>query len=407
MLKRIFALILLLGVAFSAVAERERTREDVRSAYEFFISAPEETPFERAPALSGKVSAGELTPAAEASALGYVNFFRYLAYISSDVRVDELYALRAAHAATLLAINGVLEHDPPKPDCVSDDFYLTARAGAQASNIASMNWFSPGILDLAIEYFARDDGEINLAHLGHRRWLLNPRMAKTGFGLAVSDSGISYAAMYAQDMSREVSEWHSVKWPSEGAFPADLMSYELAWSVILDPGVFSDDFSEVGVTLAEKTLGDVPLISARVDTAAYGAGACVIFLPDFSNIEEPGYWQNQVWTVKITGLKLRNGAETEMNYSVDMISLFPIDPANVELSETDIIMTAGDTRALAAAVVPAWADDLGVTWSCDDESVCVVNSNGALTAISPGECVITAASVNGRQDVCRVTVVQQ
>ena len=59
---------------------------------------------------------------------------------------------------------------------------------------------------------------------------------------------------------------------------------------------------------------------------------------------------------------------------------------------------------LSADVIPAYADDLRVTWTSSDPSVADVDWTGVVTARAPGSCEISATSANGRSDVCAVTV---
>lgn len=380
------------------------TRDEVRAMYAELTVGREGSPYAEEPSVSGEYSAGRLTDAALSGALDYVNFFRNLAYLDGNVTLDALYTLRAQHAAALLAANDALSHDAPRPEGMSDSFYQTAHAGTMSSNIAAINWMADDILNIAMEYFVRDDGEVNLDTLGHRRWLLNPYLGATGFGLANSDTGMSYAAMYAHDASADPGEWESVRWPSEGAFPADLTSADIPWSVTLNPEVYADDFSETSVQLYEKTAGRAELKYFGVSADNYGAGACIIFLPDLEKMGISDYQQNQVWYVRIEGLRTVDGKSASMEYTVEMISLYPIDPAAVEVEPRALEMDVGDLCILTAQVVPEWADDVSVSWSSTDENVATVDAEGYVTAIAPGSCEIVATSVNGRSDGCSVNV---
>ena len=87
-----------------------------------------------------------------------------------------------------------------------------------------------------------------------------------------------------------------------------------------------------------------------------------------------------------------------------MMSLYPIDPASVEVEPRTLDMTVGESAYLTASVIPEWADDVSVVWYSSDEAVAVVNSDGCVTATGQGECRIIAESVNGRSDECSVTV---
>lgn len=63
----------------------------------------------------------------------------------------------------------------------------------------------------------------------------------------------------------------------------------------------------------------------------------------------------------------------------------------ITLGKTEGILTAGNTVALNAAVLPEEiADETTVTWTSSDEKVATVDENGKVTAIAAGEATITA-----------------
>ncbi len=379
-------------------------KEDIRKAYSQLNIDTEPSPYLEKPSVSGEYSPGSLTDAALEDVLEYVNFIRYVAYLDTGVTLDDIYIMRAQHGAVLLAANDAIAHDSPRVEGMSDGFYGTAYAGTMSSNLAAINWMDGDILIVSAEYFVRDDGEANLPVLGHRRWLLNPYMGKTGFGLANSDSGMSYVAMYVHDDTYDPGYWENIKWPSGGAFPADLTSYDIPWSVVLNPEVYSSDFSDISVSMYEAGAGRAELKFFNVSTESYGAGPAIIFMPDLEKMGITDYQQNQVWHVRIDGLRYADGKPAAIEYIVEMISLYPIDPSAVEVEPRALEMDVGDICLLSAAVIPEWADDVSVTWSSTDENVAVVDENGYVTAVGEGKCAIVAAAVNGRSDECAVTV---
>ena len=131
-----------------------------------------------------------------------------------------------------------------------------------------------------------------------------------------------------------------------------------------------------------------------VDEGAYGAGPCLIFRPKRTK----DYEQNQFWRVEAGTC---SGAA--IAFEVEMISLYPVEAASVEMTPREATLRPGETLQLSAAVVPEWADDLSIAWSSGDESIATVE-NGLVTAVGVGECEIIATAVNGKQDVCRLTV---
>lgn len=388
------------------------TRDELRSAYRDLGAFEGETPYLQKPKTDAPYDAGELDPAARADALKYLNFLRNLAGLDG-VSESEIYDYQCQHGATLLAALDYVDHNAPRPEDMDANFYDSAHLATSSSNIAKFNWMRPSVLREGIAYFVRDDGENNLPVLGHRRWLLNPEMNATGFGLANAASGMSYVAMYAHDLGRPDAAWSEVCWPSAGAFPVELMHANLAWSVSLNPEIYDVERSQIIVTLTEARSGMSfsfqPASGAgdgfcTVSMENYGAGPCVIFRPDFSDWEFTDYLQNQVWQVRLTGLIDVNGEERTLEYAVEMVSLYVQEAVNVELNLLEAELRVGERTRLSAAVIPEYADDLTVTWWSTDPAVASVDEAGEVTALAPGVCEIVAESVNGRSDRCAVAV---
>ncbi len=82
-----------------------------------------------------------------------------------------------------------------------------------------------------------------------------------------------------------------------------------------------------------------------------------------------------------------------------------IEVTGISLTNTELLMIEGNTADLIAIVRPDDATDKTVTWSTSDPAIATVDDNGIVTAIKQGNAIITAASSNGIQAVCYVTVV--
>ena len=389
------------------------SRDELRSAYRELVGRRSgESPYAEEPDPIGCTRTGSLTEAAQQEALDYLNFLRWIAGLKPVTR-SPIYSLRSQNAALLLAANDEISHSPDQPEQMDDALYESALLGTSLGNLAKFNWMRPEILLDGVEYFARDDGSMNLSVLGHRRWLLNPAMAETGFGLANAASGMSYVVMYAVDEGSASIPWDRVCWPAEGAFPVELMRSQIAWSVSLNDEIYDLSASTPVIELVEAVSGAhfaFDLASASGDgfcylsTEACGSGSCLIFRPDLSGAGLDEYLQNQVWDVRIGGLKGWDGSDKSIEYRVEMVSLYPQDPGNVELSPLEATLHVGELLQLTAAVIPAYADDLRVSWTSSDPSVADVDWTGVVTARGPGRCEITATSANGRSDACVVTV---
>ena len=357
------------------------------------------------PNVQGEYRAGALTREALEAALGEVNFVRALAGVGEVSLRDDLNEL-CQYGAVLLAANGALSHAPEQPQDMDDAFYAQGQSAAAQCNLARFNWMESDILRLAVQNFARDEGERNELVLGHRRWLLYPNMQVVGFGLANGAGGETYALMYVMDDAAQ-ADYDLICWPGEGYFPAEYLTKDTFWSVSPNPDRYDLQGSSVVVRLEELVSGacfefdfsgecsDCALAGGR-----YGDGPAYVFRPDLSGAAgiSNGYEQNQMWQVTLSGLKAWEGGAEEKVYQVVMASLTPIDPAMVEFDEQEITLAEGEARDVSARVVPSWADDTRLFWSVEDERVASVDQAGRVTALAPGRTRLIARAVNGRED---------
>ncbi len=292
----------------ASCAQAYETREDLRKAYNAISAVVGDSLYIQEASVSDEYSVSVLTDTAKRNALDTVNFLRAVANLN-PVSENELYDLRCAHAAVLLAANDYVDHDPPKPDAMPDEFYETAHSGTSQSNLVGLNWMRPTIL-------------------------------------TEENSGMTFTF----DCRNENGDGY-----------------------------------------------------CRMSEENFGAGVCIIFRPDFGGTDFTDYCQNQRWTVRITGLC---GEKDVLEYTVKMESLYVQEVSNVELSVNELQMRKGETAVLYANVIPEYADDLTVSWSSGDENIASVDANGKVTALSEGECSITARTANGREDLCRITITE-
>lgn len=405
-------LLFLLFTALLVSPAHALTRTELRAAWqEISQTRADESPYLETPNVKS-FNAGSLSDAAQRDALNVLNFLRRIAGLDA-VALNPLYSLRAQNGALLLAANDQLDHNAPQPAGMDDAQYESAHMGTSLGNIVKFNWMKNDILIDAVRYFARDDGESNLSVLGHRRWLLNPAMAQTGFGLANAESGMSYAVMYAVDMENTDADWEYVAWPAAEAFPVEMMRSNLAWSLSLNEEYYDLSTSQPQVSLKEEISGaqfNFDISGGTGDgyctlsTENYGSGNCIIFRPDIEKAGIIEYVQNQIWTVEVRGLRRTDGSECEISYRCEMVSLYPQDVANIELSMLEAEIHVGETLQLNASIIPAYADDLNIIWGSSDPGVASVTPGGLVTAVTPGACQITAMSANGRKDICEIKI---
>ena len=77
----------------------------------------------------------------------------------------------------------------------------------------------------------------------------------------------------------------------------------------------------------------------------------------------------------------------------------------VELSSASLSLLPGEKATLTATVTPADATDMKIAWASSNDGVATVSSSGEVTAVSPGNCIISA-TCDGKSASCEVTVIR-
>ncbi len=311
----VLACALLCSVSPVLAAETSaRTAEDIQARWvqlmpSFVFDRGPDSRYVTLPSFHAPYQAGSLAPAYLQDGINYLNYVRYLAGLPDDVTLDASYNTLAQHGAVLSWVSGIgLTHTPTKPADMDQAFYDLGLRGTRSSNIAS-----GGGLRGAIEVFMCDDDPSNISRVGHRRWLLNPAMQKTGMGDAHS------VLVYAHDRSRpEDVPYDVIAWPSAGLFPVEMFSavqgwpqYADPWSITLNPALYWWTEGAAGHTITLQRRGDGrtwTFTSAdtdlsgeyfTLDTTAFGVANCFIFRPDPKTL--PMYEVGDIFDVTLSG----------------------------------------------------------------------------------------------------------
>lgn len=293
------------------------------------------TPSTSAPYTIGKVQSGALK-----TATNHLNFVRRLAGLPS-VTLDTSLCENAQHGAVILAALGGLSHTPARPDGMDDSFYQQAYAATSSSNLyagVSLAYAPFGFMD--------DSDSFNIDRVGHRRWQLNPKLGKVGFGYAVSNSSIygRFVDEKVFDNSGTGCDYNFISWPSSGNFPSDLRGFSTytAWSITLNPEKYQTQYQQldnVVVTLTRQSDNKCWTFSNatkntsdnasffNVDYGGYGVSNCIIFRPNMDVEHFEG-----VYTVQVSGIKDKNGRNADFSYQVDFFTAGAANAGNTDLT---------------------------------------------------------------------------
>lgn len=242
-----------------------------------------------------------------ARALGSVRFYRYLADIPPDVSYDDDYINQCQYGAELLAKINMLSHNPPRPPGMDDKSYKIGHDACGRSNI-----FNGGDIIASVDAYMNDSDNGNIDRLGHRRWVLNPAMGKTGFGM----SG-RYCTMYSFDHSREVvPDYQFVAFPPPGLCPVNAFKPSMAWLLTLNPAHYAKltDSVQVAIWPIDINLNRAPqpleLNYRHVNTDGYGVPNALIFRPKTLS------QRNALYEVVVSGIKDKEDQPAEVSYFV-------------------------------------------------------------------------------------------
>ncbi len=309
------------------------TFSGLASASEIYIHSPSFSPY----------SAGSVKREVLDEALAELNYARWLSGVPNNVTLNEEYTRRAQMGAVLLDANDVLTHTPEKPHDMPQSFYELGYDSTTHGNIAyskitqgSKTWGNLKLKDTTKMYMEDTDGK-NVGALGHRRWIMNPRLKQVGFGISTR---LGYSVTYVieefpirkQKLSRaeyaKYLDW--LKWPIADEFitwpsskhphPLSWFESKTAWSVTLNRNIFDKCRAEsVSVKMIRLddgrvwsfgTAGNDGYFVIAPDNVAYDE--CIIFCPDDIARYSPG----EMWRVEVDGLKRKNGRPGKFSYIV-------------------------------------------------------------------------------------------
>ncbi len=301
------------------------------------------TPYTSAPSVKAPYAPGAVNPGFLDDGLKTINFARFLAGVPHDVVLDPTRNQDGQYGAVLLAA-GSFSHTPAKPADMPQAFYDRGYASTSQSNIgwgySTSASFERGCL--------ADSDSGNISRVGHRRWLLNPQMLKTGIGYAEARH-----TTYAFDRSRATAvSYSAIAYPSAGPFPMDQGFFDSStpWSLTLNPARYDWDSSGQTVTLRRVSDGMTWTFTAAdtntggeffaFDTGGYGVANAFIFRPNPTSIT---YAAGDQFDVTLSGGIYAEGTRT---------------PATVSYRTRFFSLSRGNSAPTLAAIGDQTVDEL-------------------------------------------------
>lgn len=346
---------------------------DIQAKYVAVTTA--ETRFDAEPSVTSPYALGELSPSFLDSGLTYFNYIRYLAGLPA-VELSEEKNTAAQYGAVVMAANNELAHFPTQPEDMDDAFYQAGYAATSTSNLSMRGTSSAGNLQLdvlqsAIAGQMSDSGSNNLSTLGHRRWLLSPRLLYTGFGCADAEFDGTFYRTYVDvpvfDRSGSAVDYDFVAWPASGYMPVQEFAIGDPWSVSLNPTKYATPaLEDLTVTLTRVVDGKSCVFTSdtcpetpaedgsyfTIDTRGYGEGAAIIFRPASDHFGSTQYGLG-AYTVTVTGLQDRSGNAETLSYRVVFFDI-EIGSAGQDIPSCSVYLSADGTDWVSEGLTCAY-----------------------------------------------------
>ncbi len=271
--------------------------------------------FAQNPVTNAPYHPGSLSDQTQQSALNMLKQIRYIAGISDQVELSDEMCAKVQASSLVQYVNGKMSHYPEKPSDMEQALYQLGYDGAGQSNIAWSSAAGAGLNRTLVLSWMEDGDESNIDAVGHRRWLLNPKMGKTGFG-AVSGSKGTFSGVYAFDTSNRTAAETGVAWPAQN-MPAEYFSTEFPWSISMGQEVSQSSVKVKLTRLSDQKVWNFSDSASDgafyVNNDGYGQKGCIIFRPESADLKS--YEDGDSYQVTITG------CSRPVSYTVNFFSL--------------------------------------------------------------------------------------
>lgn len=348
--------------------------------------------YENLPSLvPGHYQGGKLKSAYILDGIHAVNFARYLAGLPDDIEPDWSLADQQQAAALSNAVIDRLEHAPPQVPEMNDELYLLGYQGASKSNLhAGSQTFYNNVLD-----YMGDSDDSNIDQVGHRRWILNPLMTKTMFGMVHSNLRqypYPYSSMYAVSSDRKAEEisFDYIAWPSAGWFPTEWFAAEDAWSVSINDRHFdADRTGQIAVRMVRERDGQTwvfdkqetnPAANFFTVTGRPGDPFCIIFRPKaLAELQDGDTYQ-----ITIDGLYKKDGTSASLTYKTAFFEMVP----RIYSKEAMIRLAPGNRLPLEFGWTKPPLSGMRPYFDSSNPDVLTVDQSGRVYAAESGTAVV-------------------
>ena len=225
-----------------------------------------------------------------------VNFYRKLVGLPGNIVLNDTKSQKCMQAALMSRSNNSLSHSPPPSwSCYTDD-------GLEAAGKSNLSLGSAG--SRAIDSYIRDAGSGNY-FVGHRRWILYPKLAEIGTGDTDRSNALWVIGSFGS-VPDNMPEY--VAYPPNGHMPQDLVYDRWSFSI---PAA---DFDNATITMTDASGNAINLQQEQLNNGGFG-DRTIVWVPEGIDTQST---EDITYKVTISGVILSTGETKEFTYEVTL-----------------------------------------------------------------------------------------
>ncbi|MRI00915.1 hypothetical protein GH721_10290 [Kriegella sp. EG-1] len=240
---------------------------------------------------TGNCNAGSLAEGTKSKIFQRVHYFRLAVGLNNTLTENTDQSSKAQEAALMMKSNQELNHFPPSSwSCYTED----GSEAAGKSNLAMSKNAE------AVDLYISEPGSAN-GPVGHRRWLLWPRLKSIGVG-NTDNSNVIWVV--GNSGSAPADEPGFIAWPPAEYVPNNLVYPRWSFSIK------GADFSQTTIAMVDE-VGNSIAISMEDLNTVYG-DPTIVWVPQGINTNAT---EDQAYKVNLTNVEI-NGELEDFEYNV-------------------------------------------------------------------------------------------
>lgn len=251
---------------------------------------------------------GDINATVRQNVIKRINYYRKLVGLPANVTLNSSQNQKCQEAALYMIANHTITHYPS----AGGNCYTAGAADAAGHGNVAISYGSPE-LDAnhsvnSVSGYIEDPGSNNLA-VGHRAWILYPKLSAMGTGSVFNGADQNWAAnvlMWGDNMNGQ-SYSGFVAYPPAGYIPSSLVFPR--WSFQMTGA----DFTSASVTMTDKDGVSIGTTIIHKEAQGGAPDARICWEPAISNLPQ-GITADTEFNVTVSGIK--NAPQTSYAYTV-------------------------------------------------------------------------------------------